>query len=80
MAIIAAIGIIGFGQKETLNEINEEIVMRVKKIESKWIKFEKWVKKQKENAECLEEKVLNIDNYYKGRTVNDNIKKYFAKK
>jgi len=78
MAIIAAIGIIGFDQKKTLDEIEEEIARRVKKVESKWKSFETWAKKQKENSEYLEEGVLNNDNYYKGKSLNHNIKDFFG--
>jgi len=78
MAIIASIGFIGFELKETLDEIEEEIAKRVKKLESKWKAFEKWAKKQKENIEYLEEGILSNDNYYKGKTVNSNIKDFFG--
>ena len=79
MAIIAAIGIIGFEVKDTLGEIEKEIVKRVKKVESKWKNFEMWVKIQKENSEYLEENVLKYDYYYKGKTVNNDIKSFFEK-
>jgi hypothetical protein len=79
MAIIAAIGFIGFKQENTFAEINKEIEISIKNIEPKWLKFENWTKKQKENSEYLEKGNLNIDNYYKGITLNNNLKRFFAK-
>jgi hypothetical protein len=77
MAIIAAIGAIGYKQKQILSEITNEAVTAVNKIKNQWNKFEKWVAKQKHNKEYLENNTLNFDNYYKGPNVKRDIKNYF---
>jgi hypothetical protein len=78
MAIIAAIGAMGFEQRDNIEEMQKEAAEKLKKLESRWRKFEKWAKQQKGNVEYVEDDVLNFDNYYKGKTVNKDIRKYFG--
>lgn len=83
MSIIAAIGRIGvrqFDGKASIKDIDEEVKNKVAIMESKWKAFERWVKEQRHNREYLEEGVINFDNYYKGKTVNVDIKRFFGEK
>jgi len=80
MAIIAAVGKKGFSKKSTLSEMEAEVSKKLKKLEPKWRRFEAWMKKRRVNKDYVEDGAFNFDNYYKGKTINEDVRKYFAKR
>lgn len=82
-AIVSACRVFYKGEN-SINEI-EDIIH---KVVSRWIDFEEWVKNQPSNlpysigipAEDIEERIneIDYDNYYKGSTLNEDIKKFYS--
>jgi len=77
MAIISAAGVLGVDKEKitttTVDKIAEEMV---RKISSMWGDFIKYVVDE-ENKPYLIDGGLDYDTYYKGTTVNNNIKTFF---
>jgi hypothetical protein len=79
MAIISAIGM---NKKEILitSENLEILVIKsINAIKPKWAQFEHWARRKKENIDYIHEGEFNYDNYYKGKTINSDIKQYYEK-
>jgi hypothetical protein len=80
MAIIAAIGTLGISDEDidvkTVDKLARE---KIYKVESLWDDFINYVTKKPENISYINENSLDLDVYYKGRTVNSNIKSFFNK-
>lgn len=79
MAIIAAIGTYGISDKDidvtTIDTLAKE---KIEKVESLWGDFINYITKKPENIPyTIDEHSLDLDVYYKGRTVNSDIKSFF---
>ena len=82
MAIIAAIGTYGISDEDidvkTIDTLAKE---KIEHVESLWGDFINYVaKKPENNPYTIDEHSLDLDVYYKGRTVNSDIKSFFKKK
>ena len=81
MAIIAAGSCINSGWDDgapsidRMREIVKDVLTRLRK---RWREFEKWVKEQKWNEDYYGEDGFDSDNYYKGRTVDGDVRKFFC--
>lgn len=83
-AIVSACRIL-FKDEKSISDVD----IIVQRILSKWIDFEKWVSAQSGNStyftKIIDEESgetlidVDFDNYYKGSTLNENIKEYFSK-
>lgn len=80
MAIIDAVGLRRFDIKPNLSEMQLEVTKKLKELEPKWRRFEAWMKKRRANKDYVEDGAFNFDNYYKGKTINDDVRKYFSKR
>lgn len=80
MAIISAIGALNMDNEVDTKDIDAEAKRRIKEVASMWGKFINYVIKKTENSLYVSENVLDYDNYYKGGTVNGDIKNFFKKK
>ena len=81
MAIIAAIGAYGIADDDidvkTIDVLAKE---KIDKIESLWGDFIKYItNKQANNPYTIDGHSLDFDVYYKGSTVNSDIKSFFKK-
>jgi hypothetical protein len=79
MAIIAAIGTYGINEDSidvtTIDNLAKE---KIEKVESLWNDFLNYIIKQTANSPyAIDEHSLDLDVYYKGRTVNYDIKSFF---
>lgn len=80
MAIVAAIGAQGINNEDiNVDNIDELAKRKLKKVASVWNNFIDYVTKKSENSSYVLENVLDQDVYYKGRTVNSDIKSFFKK-
>jgi hypothetical protein len=79
MAIIAAIS--QMIDKNNLNKSNIDIIVeeQINKLEGKWTLFETWVMAKQINQDVYGVENFDIDNYYKGKTIDNDIKEYFNK-
>ncbi len=80
MAIIAAIGANGISNEEIdVNTVDTLAKEKTDQIESRWDNFINYVTKKPANAPYLyiDNTSLDLDVYYKGRTVNSDIKSFF---
>lgn len=80
MAIISAIGAIGMEEEITKDNVDVLSEKKIKEVTSKWKAFENEVVKKQKNKFYFSEGILDYDNYYKGSTVNSDIKEFFSKK
>ena len=87
---IAMVGVIAiqYSNEITLSNFESEVKIKSDNILNKWLQFEEFVKTQPENTayfrkytdqetnqEILE---VNFDNYYKGRTLTNDLEKFFV--
>lgn len=80
MAIIAAIGVQGINNEDiNADNIDELAKEKLEKVASMWSGFIDYATKKSENISYVQDNVLDQDVYYKGRTVNNDIKSYFKK-
>lgn len=80
MAIIAAIGAQGINNEDiNADNIDEVAKEKLERVESMWSNFIDYTTKKSENSSYVLENVLDQDVYYKGRTVNSDIKSFFKK-
>ena len=79
MAIIASIGLNMPKKKITKDNLHSIILEKIDEVKGKWLKFEKWIRNRKENADYLIDEEFDFDNLYKGKTVTQNIIDYFSK-
>jgi hypothetical protein len=80
MAIIAAIGTFGISDEDiNVKTIDELAKGKIEKVESLWGNFISYVTKKPENIPYTIGDSLDFDIYYKGRTVNSDIKSFFKK-
>lgn len=82
-AIIAAIGTSGhtISLRMSLDDITEQSKKLIEKMGRRWARFEKTVARKRTNREYKRpDKGFDFDNYYKGKTVNDDIRTYFSRK
>jgi len=78
MAIISAIGVNEIKEDITPENIKKLVQKKVKAIKIRWKKFEKWVvKKNKKKKWYFSEMGFDFDNYYKGFSLNSDIKEFF---
>ena len=81
MGIIAAISKAKISDEEiTSDSIDNLVGSQIKSVELRWEEFIKWVTGEPENKAYINENVLDQDVYYKGRTVNNDIDKFFRPK
>lgn len=80
MAIIAAVGAMALDQEITKENVEKLAEDKIGEIASKWKDFEKVVKEKHGNNIYFSEEYADFDNYYKGSTVNSDIKDFFGKK
>src|SRR3972149_6215382 len=82
MAIIAAIGTYGISAEEIdVNTIDALAKEKIEQVESLWGDFVNYVTKKPENTPyTIDEHSLDLDVYYKGSTVNNDIKGFFKNK
>lgn len=80
MAIISAIGALNMDKEVDTTDIDTKARNRIKEVASEWDNFINYVIKKPGNSFYISEKVLDYDNYYKGSTVNEDIKDFFKKK
>ncbi len=79
MAIIAAVATLDGDEDINISNVDEIARQKIKKISSKWSDFIKYVIKNKKNSLYVSDRNLDFDMYYKGRTVNQDIKDFFKK-
>jgi hypothetical protein len=80
MAIIAAIGTNGISNEEIdVTTVDALAKDKTEQIESCWVDYISYATKQQTNASYLysDNTSLDLDVYYKGRTVNSDIKRFF---
>lgn len=82
MAIIAAVGTFGISDEDidvkTIDVLAKE---KIEQVESLWGDFINYVTKKPENIPyTIDEHSLDLDVYYKGSTVNSDIKSFFKNK
>lgn len=78
-AVICAVGHI----KPNVNKhTSSDVEKNIKGVIKKWKEFEKYVVGQKNNVQYYigNTKTIDFDNYYKGKTLNFDLKKFFNKK
>ncbi|MYN19667.1 AIPR protein [Rugamonas sp. FT107W] len=72
-----------FGQAIDETKVTDKnvaiLASQVEKLAAAWPKFEAWAIEQKHNSTYVHSELLN-ENYYKGKTVDDDLKNYFSKK
>lgn len=80
MAIISAVGAFGINDEE-IDAKNIDILAneKIEKVEASWVDFINYVTKKPENNSYVYGDFLDPDVYYKGRTVNSDIKSFFKK-
>lgn len=79
MAIVASIGHMLFGREITIENLFTTIDEMILKAKEEWLTFESSVLSIKENQETYsDDEGFDFDNYYKGKTVNEDVKKYFS--
>lgn len=74
MAVIAAIGARSL---KVGIDLENSVEKEVKTILGRWPAFEKFVRNRKANSIYIEQRAMDWDNYYKGGTLNTDIKKFF---
>lgn len=81
MAIIAALGVIGISEDEiTLDTIDDLAIRRIEEIALFWDDFIGYATANPNNSDYLYNgELLDQDFYFKGRTVNEDIKVFFGK-
>ena len=81
MGIISAVGVLGISNEDIkIENIDELAKQKLGEVSSVWEGFIDYVTKKSENSSYISENVLDQDVYYKGSTVNGDIKKFFQKK
>ncbi len=81
MAIISAIGAFGISDKDIdVKNIDMLAKEKIEEVESLWGDFINYVTKKPENISYTVGNFLDQDVYYKGRTVNADIKSFFKNK
>ena len=81
MAIISAAGIFGVDkEKITTDSVNSLTQDMIQKISSTWDDFIKYVLTKKDNNSYIRDGNLDYDTYYKGSTVNEDIRSFFKEK
>jgi hypothetical protein len=78
MAIIAGIGYFDSQNEITKDTIANIVVESIDKIKPKWIEFEQFAKSKPENSSFISED-FEYDFYYKGKTVDNDVKEFFSK-
>lgn len=79
MAIISAIAILSNNEDIDTSNVDGVAKEQIKEVSLKWNDFIKYVIENKENKSYVSDKNLDFDMYYKGSTVNKNIKDFFQK-
>lgn len=80
MAIISAIGALDDDKEVDINNIDAVAKDKIKEISSIWNDFMSYILKKQANRPYVSENTLDYDKYYKGSTVNSDIKSFFKKK
>jgi len=74
-AVVSAVGVIA--PKVTGRENFDAIAQnQVSHVLSKWKKFERYVRKKRSNKDYFADRAEGFDNYYKGKTLNDDIRAF----
>jgi hypothetical protein len=80
MAVISAVGLIDTKEEELVNKrIFETAQKSLLSVLEKWKKFEDTVRRKEENKDYMIEGGFDLDNYYKGRTVDSDINEFYQK-
>ncbi len=81
MGIISAVGILGISDEDiSVENIDDLAKQKLNDVSSMWQDFMGYVTKKSENSSYISENILDQDVYYKGSTVNADIKSFFQKK
>lgn len=81
MAIISAIGAFGISDEEIdAKTIDMLAKQKIKEVESRWGDFINYVTEKQKNNSYIANGLLDQDMYYKGSTVNSDIKSFFKNK
>ncbi len=81
MGIISAVGILSISDDDIkLENIDDMAKQKLQEVSSKWQVFIDYATQKPENSSYVLNAVLDQDVYYKGRTVNADIKSFFKKK
>ncbi len=78
MAIIAAIGHIGVQGEITRASIDSLADACIDNVKGVWLDFESSAKEKPENNDYMTDTYFDFDNYYKGKTVDTDVKAFFA--
>lgn len=79
MAVISAISYRSPAQDINKQTLGGLVSNSIEIIKPEWRAFEEWVKGKEKNGDYVIEGVFDYDNYYKGKTVNADVKEYFEK-
>lgn len=79
LAIISAVGLIDLQEEELSNKkLSDLVSSKLSSTLQKWKAFEDFVKVKSENKDYkTEDEGFDFDNYYKGKTLNSDIKEFF---
>lgn len=82
MGIISAIGAFSINDNMDIdaNDMDKLTKEKIKKVASIWNDFINYVINKPENKSYVSDNILDCDKYYKGGTVNGDIKSFFNKK
>jgi hypothetical protein len=78
MAIIAAIAYLEIKEDITDQNLLNLITQQVSCVKKKWKKYEKWASKNKGNKIYFDKGGTEFNGYYKGKTLDKDIKEYFS--
>jgi len=78
MAIISAVGVQGITNEDISSQkLTESVSSKLLFVLQRWAVFEDYAKTRKENKDYMIDKGFDLDNYYKGRTINSDIRDFF---
>ena len=80
MAIIAAVGMLPMSEEITKDNVDQLAETGVANVAKEWKSFEKFIINEPNNLPYFSEQHGDFDNYYKGSTINSDIKSFFGKK
>lgn len=78
MAIIAAVKYAQGEPEYTEDNLEEKVSSAVTQVHSRWKEFERWASSQPANKNLYGTDSFDFDNYYKGKTVDQDVKGFFS--
>jgi len=79
MAVISAIANSGSYENISKDNLDSLITENIDKVHGKWTDFEAWAREKKDNKDYRAKRDFDYDNYYKGKTINQDIPEFFKK-